>query len=197
MSPETKIRFTVSLILLVTFSISGYFRRKANLTGKDEISTKEEGIILYIRSIGALIFYLGLLAFLVYPRLIAWAQVDLPIGLRWAGVGLMAAMTPSLYWMFSHLGNNITPTVDTRDAHQLIESGPYKYIRHPLYTFGTISFIGGMLASANLLILLGAVLGLGAIFLRTPIEEQKLIEKFGSSYQEYIARTGRYIPKLF
>jgi protein-S-isoprenylcysteine O-methyltransferase Ste14 len=195
MSPENQIRLSMFVILLVSFTISGYYRRKANLSGGDELSTEEEGPLLKMRAIGGLLFYLSMLAFLVYPPLIAWAQVELPLGLRWTGVGLMALMVPLLYWMFSTLGNNITPTVATREAHQLITSGPYRYIRHPLYTFGTISFLGGVLAAANLLMLSAAVVGLWAIFMRTPIEERKLVEKFGSEYQGYMARTGRYLPK--
>ena len=196
MSPDNQIRLSMFFILLVTFTISGYFRRKANLSGGDELPTEEEGPLLRLRAIGGLVFYLSMLAFLVHPPLIAWAQVNLPLGLRWAGVGLMAAMAPLLYWMFSTLGNNITPTVVIREEHQLITSGPYRYIRHPLYTFGTISFLGGVLATANLLMLAGAAAGLLAIFMRTPIEERKLIDKFGGEYQSYMERTGRYLPKL-
>lgn len=196
MSPENQIRLSMFVILLISLTISGYFRRKADLSGGDELSTEEEGPLLKMRAIGGLLFYLSMLAFWVYPPLIAWAQVELPLGLRWAGVGLMALMAPLLYWMFSTLGNNITPTVATRDAHQLITSGSYRYIRHPLYTFGTVSFLGGVLAAANLFMLAAAVLGLWAIFMRTPIEERKLVERFGSEYQEYMTRTGRYLPKL-
>jgi protein-S-isoprenylcysteine O-methyltransferase Ste14 len=196
MSPENQIRLSMFVILLVTFSISVYFRRKANLSGGDELSTEEEGPLLRMRAIGGLVFYVSMLAFLVYPPLIGWAQVALPLGLRWAGVGMMVAMAPLLYWMFSTLGNNITPTVVTREAHQLIISGPYRFIRHPLYTFGTLSFLGGTLATANLLMLAGAAVGLLAIFMRTPIEECKLVEKFGGEYERYMARTGRYLPKL-
>lgn len=196
MSPENQIRLSMFVLLLVSFSISGYFRRKADLSGGDELSTEAEGPLLRMRAIGGLVFYLSMLAFLVYPPLIAWVQIDLPLGVRWAGVVLMAAMVPLLYWMFSTLGNNITPTVDIREEHQLITSGPYRYIRHPLYTFGTISFAGGMLAAANLLMLAGAVVGLWAIFMRTPIEERKLVEKFGSEYEAYMLRTGRYLPRI-
>ena len=71
----------------------------------------------------ALIFFLSLLGFLVYPPLIAWAQVELSLALRWAGVAIMALMIPVYYWMFSNLGDNITPTVVTREDHQLITTG--------------------------------------------------------------------------
>jgi protein-S-isoprenylcysteine O-methyltransferase Ste14 len=197
MSAEFKIRLTMFIILMVSFSISIFYRRKANLQGGDEISTEEEGPLLRYRALGGMLFYLSMLAFLIYPPLIAWAQIKLPLALRWTGVGLMSAMTPLMFWMFSTLGNNITPTVDTREAHQLITSGPYRYIRHPLYTFGTISFIGGLLAAANLLMLMGAAIGLAAIFMRTPIEERMLLEKFGDEYQTYTDSTGRYLPRFW
>jgi protein-S-isoprenylcysteine O-methyltransferase Ste14 len=197
MSPENKIRFVMFLVLLITFSFSGYYRRKANITGKDEISAKEEGVLLYLRTLGGLIFYISMLTFLIYPPLLAWAQIDLPLFVRWIGVGLMAVMAPLLLWMFSSLGKNITPTVATREEHQLIMSGPYRYIRHPLYTFGTVSFLGGCLASANIVMLIGAIVGLVAIYFRTPIEERELLDKFGPQYEDYKKGTGRYLPKIF
>lgn len=197
MTPESQIRLTMFLVMVVTLSISIYYRRKANITGQDEISTEEEGPLLKMRSIGAMIFYLSLLAFLVYPPLIVWAQVEIPLAWRWAGVAVMGAFIPAYYWLFSNLDNNITPTVVTREEHQLVTTGPYRYVRHPLYTFGTITFLCGTMAAANWFMALGAVVGLTAIFMRTPIEERKLVEKFGEEYEKYMARTGRYLPKVF
>jgi protein-S-isoprenylcysteine O-methyltransferase Ste14 len=99
--------------------------------------------------------------------------------------------------MFKSIGSNVTATQSTRQNHQLVTSGPYRYIRHPLYTFGFISATSIMLVSA--LWWIGAAMIVPFIILmwRTPIEEQRLIETFGDDYRNYMKRTARFIPKLF
>ena len=150
-----------------------------------------------LRVAGALGFYGGMLLWLIYPPLMGWSAIAAwPLALRWAGLGLMALMLPGIYWMFSHLANNVTPTVTTRRDHQLVTSGPYRYIRHPLYTFGTMLFTGFILIAGNWFLMLTAVVALSALFSRTQQGEAVLLERFGDEYRAYMQRTGRYLPKL-
>jgi len=197
MLQEYWIRIAVFLAMLAAFTISGYFRSKADKSDR-KVSNKEENqLVMHIRNAGALLMYGSILVFLAYPRLIAWGQIDLPIGVRWGAVALLYAMVPAFYWQLSSLNNNITRTVAIRQEHQLITAGPYKYIRHPLYTFGLIFIMTIAVAAAS-----WWIFGLGLVTwiplaMRTPLEEQKLIEAFGDEYREYIKHTGRYLPKLF
>ena len=98
--------------------------------------------------------------------------------------------------MFHHLGLNVTPVADPRSDATLVTTGPYRYIRHPLYSFATLCLLGIGMAIDN-----GAfiVLPLGAFTLmviRVPREEALLVEKFGDAYREYRSRTGRFLPRL-
>lgn len=102
-------------------------------------------------------------------------------------LALMAART---------ISSNVTRTVVTRAEHRLVTHGPYRFIRHPLYTAGSMLFIGLGLLSANILILLVWLVAFLLIVVRTPIEEQYLIAAFGNDYETYMQRTGRYLPKL-
>jgi protein-S-isoprenylcysteine O-methyltransferase Ste14 len=197
MSQEQLIRLSVFLIMLVTFSISGYYRRKADLKDEKTSFDEENPTLLKVRNIGALLMYGSILVFLVYPRLIAWSQVNLPTNVRWAAVIVQLLMVPAFYWQLSNLANNITPTVTIRSEHELITSGPYKYIRHPLYTFGFLMILSVAVASASLLIFSLVFITWIPLAMRTPLEEEKLIEAFGEDYKEYITHTGRYLPKLF
>lgn len=197
MSQEQLIRLSVFLIMLVTFSISGYYRRKADLKDEKTSFDEENPTLLKVRNIGALLMYGSILVFLVYPRLIAWSQVNLPTNVRWAAVIVQLLMVPAFYWQLRSLANNITPTVKIRSEHELITSGPYKYIRHPLYTFGFLMILSVAVASASLLIFSLVFLTWIPLAMRTPLEEEKLIEAFGEDYREYMTRTGRYLPKLF
>ena len=101
-----------------------------------------------------------------------------------------------IYWLFSSIGSGITPTSATRKNHQLVTSGPYRWVRHPLYTFGSSMFIAlGLMADSWFIAALG-ILAFLAMAIRTPKEEANLIETFGDEYKEYMKRTGRYFPKL-
>jgi protein-S-isoprenylcysteine O-methyltransferase Ste14 len=108
----------------------------------------------------------------------------------------MATCLPLIYWVFSSLGNNVTPTVVTRHAHTLVTHGPYRWVRHPLYSVGTLAFVGFSLLSANWFTLAALIFGMPVILRRTPLEEARLIERFGEDYTRYMQTTGRFLPKL-
>ena len=196
MNTITMIRILALLLIAGAFTISGYFRSKADRSDEKIDFSAEETWQRRLRVGGALAFYLGMLAWLIYPPLMAWGDLAWPMGMRWFGLTLAATNLPLLYWMFSNLGNSITPTVKTRKQHRLVTSGPYQYIRHPLYTFGTLFFVGIILITGNWFIMVGAVVSLTALFARTPQEEAMLLERFGEEYREYMGRTGRYLPRL-
>ncbi|MFW6198491.1 MAG: methyltransferase family protein, partial [Acidobacteriota bacterium] len=93
------------------------------------------------------------------------------------------------------IGSNISETVLTRDGQELVVAGPYRRVRHPLYSAGLLLLAGVGLAtdSAALLVLdaLVACLMLGMII---PREEELLLERFGDQYAEYRRRSGRLLP---
>ncbi|MBN2500775.1 MAG: isoprenylcysteine carboxylmethyltransferase family protein [Anaerolineales bacterium] len=196
MEQDNIFRIVVAATLLVAFSISGYFRSRANQSA-DNISPEEEGkFIYYFRSIGGLVMYGSMLLALIYPPTMQWARLSLPTWVRWTSAGVAIAMLPMIYWLFSSLGDNVTPTVVTRQEHQLVTQGPYRWIRHPLYTFGFLAIFASAITLDNWFIILTGLITINAILLRTPLEEAKLIEKFGDEYRRYMQRTGRYVPKL-
>jgi protein-S-isoprenylcysteine O-methyltransferase Ste14 len=126
----------------------------------------------------------------------AWSKIGLPDWVRWLGVGIGIVCTIMIYWLFSSIGSGITPTSATRKQHKLVTRGPYRWVRHPLYTVGSSMFISfGMMADNWFIAALG-VLAFIAMAIRTPKEEANLIEKFGDEYREYMKHTGRYLPKL-
>jgi protein-S-isoprenylcysteine O-methyltransferase Ste14 len=197
MSSELLIRIIALLLILGVFTVSGYYRRGADRADKAVDTRAENKPLLIIRSLGAIGFYFGLLAYLLYPPVMAWGALGgWPQAARWLGLALMALNLPLLVWMFRSLGKNITPTVKTRAKHQLVVSGPYRYIRHPLYTFGGFFFLGAALVAGNWFLFACAIIAIWALFSRTPLEERMLVERFGSQYEEYMRTTGRYLPRL-
>jgi len=190
-------RLLAAVIFVIGVAISAYHRRKADREGGDKISLKEEGlpITIALRVFGLMV-WLGVFAFLINPAWIAWSRLDLPEWARWVGVGMGAAGDALAYWVFSSLGNNVSPTVITRKEHSLVTSGPYRWVRHPLYMMGLIGYLGFALLSESWFIALMAVITFVILSLRLPKEEARLIERFGSEYREYMRRTGRFLPKV-
>jgi protein-S-isoprenylcysteine O-methyltransferase Ste14 len=146
--------------------------------------------------IGGLILWLSPLVYLINPAWMAWSKISLPEWGRWLGVGLGFLCVIGIYWLFSSIGSGITPTSATRKEHRLVTSGPYRWVRHPLYTIGSSLFIAFGLMADNWFIIALGLLAFIAMANRTPKEEANLIEKFGDEYREYMKRTGRYFPKL-
>ncbi len=84
----------------------------------------------------------------------------------------------------------------SRNGQRIVTDGPYRWVRHPLYSVGTVFWMALSLVLANWAILLMSVLIFVLIVRRTRIEEEKLIEAFGERYRGYRTRTGRFIPRL-
>lgn len=194
---ENIFRILAAVILFTAIGISSYFRRKADQESGETISRKADGTtMMNIIRLGGLLLWLTPLVYLINPAWMTWSKIGLPEGVRWLGVGIGILCVLGVYWLFSSIGSGITPTSATRKEHNLVTSGPYRWVRHPLYTFGSSIFIAfGMMADNWFIALLG-VFAFVAMASRTPKEEANLIAKFGDEYRDYMKRTGRYFPKL-
>lgn len=190
-------RIIATILFLIGLLIAGYHRYKAETSGP-RVSWKEEGLLIMILlRLSGLTLWLSVILYLLNLRWMHWASIDLPVWIRWSGVGIMALSLPLLFWLFRNIGTNITPTVAIKEEHQLITSGPYRWVRHPLYTVGTMTFLGLALIAANWFIGLAALLVLVLLLIRLPREEARLIEQFGDEYRTYMKHTGRLLPRLF
>jgi protein-S-isoprenylcysteine O-methyltransferase Ste14 len=194
---ENIFRLFAALILFTGMGISIYYRLKADRESGEKISRSVDGTaMMTLIRIGGLVLWLSPLVYLVNPGWMAWSKIGLPDWARWLGVGLGLLCVMGIYWLFSSIGSGITPTSATRRQHALVTSGPYRWVRHPLYTVGSSLFISfGMMADNWFIAALGILAFIG-MAIRTPKEEANLIEKFGDEYREYMKRTGRFFPKF-
>ncbi|MBI5352056.1 MAG: isoprenylcysteine carboxylmethyltransferase family protein [Chloroflexi bacterium] len=194
---ENTFRILAAVILLSSVSISFYFRRKADRETGETISRKIDGNwMMTVIKIGGLILWLSPFVYLLNPAWMAWSKTGLPEPVRWLGVGMGIFCMLGIYWLFSSIGNNISPTSGVRKKHELITSGPYRWVRHPLYTVGASMFISFGMMADNWFIATMGILTFILMAIRTPKEEANLINKFGDEYREYISRTGRFLPKI-
>lgn len=197
MNTENIYRIAAICVFLIGAFISSYYRRKADREAGEKISPRAEGlpIMLALRATGVAL-WLAVFAYLLNPAWMAWSQTELPAWLRWLGLGLGILADLFSYWVFSNLGNNVSPSVATRASHRLVTSGPYQWIRHPLYSMGMIAYAGFALLAANWFIALMAILVFIILMARVPQEEANLIAKFGDDYRNYIKRTGAFLPRM-
>lgn len=188
-------RILAGLIILTMIAISGYYRRKADRLNGGAVSIKQEGLAITIplRLFG-IALWLSVFAYILNPAWLPFAHVDLPEWARWLGIAMGVASVFLAYWIFSTLGMNVTPTVVTRQAHTLVTSGPYRWVRHPLYSMGAMAFLGFALVAENWGIALLGALCFFILALRTGKEEANLIQRFGDEYRAYMKRTGRFVP---
>jgi protein-S-isoprenylcysteine O-methyltransferase Ste14 len=194
---ENIFRILAALILFTGIGISSYFRRKADQESGEKISRSVDGsVMMTLIKIGGWALWLSPLVYLINPGWMSWSKIGLPEWARWLGVGIGILCVLGIYWLFSSIGSGITPTSATRKQHTLVTSGPYRWVRHPLYTVGSSLFVAfGMMADNWFIAGLG-ILTFILMAVRTPKEEANLIEKFGDDYLEYMKRTGRFFPKL-
>ena len=190
------VRLVMMAVMLVLLPIGIYHRVTSQSTG-EKLDRRQEGVLILatLRPLGA-VFWFGVLAWMINPRWMAWSSIAMPVWSRWAGVALLVTGAALLVWTFRSLGKNLTDTVVTRAAHTLVVHGPYRWIRHPLYSSAALLIAALALITANWFLLGIGVAVLCVIVMRTRIEEENLVARFGDGYQKYMDRTGRFLPRL-
>ena len=197
MENDNIFRYILLLGFAVVFPIGMYHRLKAQLASREKLNRRAEGLFILatLRPI-AILSMLGLLAYVINPAWMSWSSVGLPIWVRWLGVGLGMMAAALLIVVFRNLGTNITDTVVTRANHTLVTSGPYRWVRHPFYVAGAVAIAANSLVTANWFLALTGGVTIALLVIRTSTEEEKLVERFGDEYRDYMQRTGRFIPRL-
>lgn len=190
-------RWLTLAVLLSALTVSGYHRARARLGGETVARRREGWLFLTLRGLMALALFGGILAHAVRPDWMGWASFEVPQPLRWLGLVLGVLTVPVVHWVLSTLGRNVTETVLTKERHELVTGGPYRWVRHPLYTTGLMLLLALGLMTGSWFVLLATGLAFALLrMLVIPREEQVLLAKFGERYQAYMQRTGRLVPRV-
>ena len=145
---------------------------------------------------------LGVLLFMLIRRhafaaRIAWIGRPLPlhagIGAQWLGVGLCVAGFGFAFWARGHLGRNWGMPMSLRQGHELVTSGPYAYVRHPIYTGLMVAMIGSALTLGAVSLAVFA-LCFGYFVFSARTEEKMMLAQFPDAYPPYRRRTKMLIP---
>ncbi len=141
----------------------------------------------------------ALLASFLYPDVVAQMPLSL-MGLVpsvMIGAGLFLAGCATASWAASHLAEELTIEVSTREGGKLATSGPYARVRHPIYTGIFLQVAGLAVALASPLVALYLAATLYAGLYRAKAEEELLSEDpiHGAAYRGYMQNTGRFLPR--
>jgi protein-S-isoprenylcysteine O-methyltransferase Ste14 len=118
----------------------------------------------------------------------------LPVRVIGLGVGVAGAGV--LIWSAVVLGRFLMHEAALREDHTLIATGPYQFVRHPVYAGYLALLLGSGVASMNVSLWLLWPISLAGILLQAASEERLLTERFGQDYEQYLRRTGRLVPRV-
>ena len=110
-------------------------------------------------------------------------------GLLLTVAGLLLAL-----WARAILGTNWSGSVTLKEDHELVERGPYAYVRHPIYSGVILMALGTAIVVGTLGVILGVPLLFISCWIKLKQEESLLIGHFGEEYPEYMTRVKALIP---
>jgi protein-S-isoprenylcysteine O-methyltransferase Ste14 len=113
------------------------------------------------------------------------------------GLALQAASVVLAVWARRHLGSNWSGEVRIAHGHELVRSGPYRFVRHPIYTALVGMYIGTGLVSGQLHAVVALALVILAYWRKIRLEERALAAAFPSDHERYRSETWAWIPGLY
>jgi protein-S-isoprenylcysteine O-methyltransferase Ste14 len=203
---ENTFRWIFTVFIAAILIVRVVYYRKAGARREIRTRTQEKRLLGLLRLLSGLPGMIALGLWALQPVLANWniqsawsgrVLLDLPDWLRWFGAVLAPLALALLVWVHRTLDTNFSPTLRLKVHHQLIMHGPYRYVRHPMYTALMLVGLAIVLISANWVIAFVSIPGMTlAVALRIPSEQTMLLELFGEEYQRYMQRTGLVLPRL-
>ena len=114
----------------------------------------------------------------------------------WLGAFCMGVSLPLLYWVHHSLGTYFSARLVLQPVHSIVQNGPYRWIRHPMYSVGFLYLIGAGLLSNSWIVGIPATLSFTMLVWMRVQDEEKMLCDFSPEYVSYIERTGRFFPKI-
>lgn len=196
MFSEYFFKVTLEIIFCIVSLIRIYFRFRFYHSTK-KVSASHKLRELFLAGFTGISLILPIILYL-FTNTIQFADFSIHLILRLIGTIMLVLNTILLAWVHYFLGKNWSPILEIHKEQTLIISGPYKWIRHPMYTCLFVYAIALPLHSANYLTGVIPMLSfLGIYFIRIPSEEKMMLQLFGDQYRTYLHKTKRVIPFIF
>ena len=197
MDNELTCRIALPMLFISFIAHRGYYSRKFKPSHENTLKQRKEGIASRLANLLSLPGLIAVVVYIAYPPWLAWASFPLSAGLRGVGVGLALAGFILLQWAQQALGKNWSDTPRLMKDQTFVTSGPYRWIRHPIYTAFLLILSAPLFLSANWFIgLVWIGMTVLDVISRVRIEEALMMESFGDPYRAYMHRTGQFLPRL-
>jgi protein-S-isoprenylcysteine O-methyltransferase Ste14 len=199
-SAESLFRIAFWVVFAGMLAMQAYFaclRRLAgeHVPGEREARDREGPGWAIARAIRSVALVASVVLYAVHPSWLGALSVPFPHVMRWIGVALGIASLAVYAWSRATLGREWSSQLAMRRQRHLVTTGPYAWIRHPIY-FALLSFLASIaLATANWLFVALFVFSIVDLTLRMPREEEMMVASFGDEYRAYMERTGRLFPR--
>ncbi len=194
---ETVFRVIFILATIAMIAIRFYYQSQV-LRDKREVEIKENRFSLFCGSVAALTTIVFGIEYIFFQGYFSFAYVlAFPNWIRWFGGIVLISGIVLLGVSHHHLGKSFHSLVVSKENQVLVDSGPYRWIRHPIYTAYLLSYVGGGLVASNVVLTIVPVT-MDAIMIAIRMEkEEAVMEKlFGQKYIEYEKQTGRLAPRI-
>lgn len=189
-------RLAIGLLLLGAVVIGMPHRVRAERAGGPVPRSHDPAWFLRTMGVVGPLLLLSWVTFVINPRWLGWSAMALPNWLRVAGLPIGLVALAGFKWMFVHLGSNVTSTSMPRAQATLVTSGPYRWVRHPMYSVVALLSVAVTLLTTSWLVGACGVAAFALLVARSRLEERRLVEKFGDAYRHYQRGTGRVVPRL-
>ena len=114
----------------------------------------------------------------------------------WSGAVITACGLLFSVWARRHLGRNWSQAVTLKKDHELITSGPYALVRHPIYTGLVLGILGSAVARGEWRGIVAVALVFVALWRKLRLEEKWMREQFGESYEAYSQKVAALVPYI-
>ena len=176
-----------SIASIATFFAFAQLARARGLARRGATLARARGLAHYV----VYFFFVPYVVIAARPGL----ELDVPVVARWVGLVLVVAGVAFSMWAIATLGRHYDLELEVHRDHELVRGGPYRLVRHPVYTGLGLHFAGACLATGNLLLIAGTLLvTYPALYLRARTEEALLRERFGAAYAAYVKEVPMLVP---
>ena len=199
MQAEDPLIFRLTLLVMFILFIAhrAYYNAKISADEKEVLDQKDEG---WVERLAGFLVFIALISSVLYiakPSWMIWSSVPFPDYVRWFGAALAGLGFLLLQYSHFALGQHWSDRPQIASDHELIQNGPYKRIRHPIYTSFLMILSAPLFLAANWFLGLAWIAGTAIdIAKRIQYEEQRLEGLFGDEYRRYRERTGALLPRL-
>ena len=130
-----------------------------------------------------------------------FGPLDVPLlshtrAIEFCGVALTVAGMGFAIWARFTLGRNWSGTVTVKAGHELVRSGPYRFVRHPIYSGILTGLVGTAIGQASLAGWIGVAIALLGFRMKWKTEERFMVEEFGAQYERYRGEVKAVFPGL-